>query len=196
MTNPGPYPHVRQVIDHIFRLPDTDPHYQVYAILDCARNRRIYPTVLGTLKHYRCLYLSHQLLFMGKMPQVLAKVAPHLVLLNREAAFTRWLISRGWGDNWGIFLTAKADIDTLKNHLRRYLMVRDEETGKPFYFRFYDPRVFRIYLPTCTSEELADFFGPVARYYAESDAADELLACARTDVGLEMTPVDLTGGRP
>ena len=45
-------------------------------------------------------------------------------------------------------------------------MTHDSE-GKKLYFRYYDPRVLREYLPTCNEEELAAFFGPVVSYMME-----------------------------
>jgi hypothetical protein len=35
-------------------------------------------------------------------------------------------------------------------------------------FRYYDPRVLRSYLPTCTPEELAQVFGPIHSFVMES----------------------------
>ena len=48
------------------------------------------------------------------------------------------------------------------------------EDGKPLYFRFYDPRVFRVYLPTCNESELEIIFGPVSRYLVESEDVGEM----------------------
>ena len=42
-------------------------------------------------------------------------------------------------------------------------------------FRFYDPRVMRMYLPTCTAEELAIVFGPVGAYLLEGQDPKALL---------------------
>jgi len=34
-------------------------------------------------------------------------------------------------------------------------------------FRYYDPRVLRIYLPTCNAGELSTIFGPITGYIVE-----------------------------
>jgi hypothetical protein len=34
-------------------------------------------------------------------------------------------------------------------------------------FRWYDPRVLRVYLPTCTENELDMLFGPLSSYFVE-----------------------------
>ena len=44
--------------------------------------------------------------------------------------------------------------------------------GTPLYFRYYDPRVLRIFLPTCSAAQLKQMFGPVDAFLAESDAGD------------------------
>ncbi len=36
-------------------------------------------------------------------------------------------------------------------------------------FRYYDPRVLRVYLPTCLAPELRTVFGPVRRFLLESE---------------------------
>ena len=49
------------------------------------------------------------------------------------------------------------------------------EGGAECYFRFYDPRVFRVYLPSCNSTELEDMFGPVTRFFIEGEDRNTLL---------------------
>ncbi len=149
-----------------------DPALNVYAILDGAS----IPELLNRLKEdgpeSACLYR-------GEMPADLAACAPYLVALKREDAFTRWLLG-GFGQHWGVFVQSAADLRTLRQHFRTFLLVHDAD-GKTLYFRYYDPRVLRRYLPTCNEGELATVFGPVLRYFAESDKADQLLGFAVRD---------------
>jgi hypothetical protein len=42
-------------------------------------------------------------------------------------------------------------------------------------FRYYDPRVLRTYLPTCSQQDLGEFFGPVLNYVVEGEDPAELL---------------------
>ena len=46
--------------------------------------------------------------------------------------------------------------------------------GERVYFRFYDPRVLRVYLPTCSSSELKGVFGPVGRFVVEGPEGQAL----------------------
>jgi hypothetical protein len=42
-------------------------------------------------------------------------------------------------------------------------------------FRYYDPRVLSVYLPTCNPEEVTSLFGPVSRFLMESDGVAAML---------------------
>ncbi len=133
----------------------------VYAVLDGARDDRLYRAIYDSR-------LDHQCLFAGDLSYDLATAAPYLVELGRDAAFTRWLLEEGWGKSFGIFAAASADLETLRRHFRRLLQVKDPLQHK-LYFRFYDPRVLRVYLPTCKPGELRELFGPLARLMMESE---------------------------
>lgn len=138
--------------------PDSPPGLSVWAVLDCARDERIYPALRTSRLDYLCLYS-------GRLPHSLERAAPHLVELHPSYAFTSQLIEAGWGKSWGIFLRI-ADSANLRHHLRSFLRVKDE-SGRILFFRYYDPRVLRVYLPTCRRDELAAVFGPVERFIVE-----------------------------
>jgi Domain of unknown function (DUF4123) len=176
-----PYPHPQRVIHHLWQWTEREGRPQMYAILDAARHGRLYPGVLGSESDYRCLYR-------GELSQELAQVAPYLVALQRDSPFTAWLISQGWGDSWGIFLASSASLDELRRHFRRFLMVYDEQ-GRPLYFRYYDPRVLRVYLPTCNESELQVVFGPVSRFYIEGTEPDTLVEFSRVNGELQQRVV-------
>jgi Domain of unknown function (DUF4123) len=112
-------------------------------------------------------------LYRGELAPDMAEVAPYLVRLERESEFTDWVLNQGWGNHWGIFVSTPSGLHALRQHFRRFLIVHDEK-GKPMYFRFYDPRVLRTYLPTCNAQELAAIFGPVSFYALEGEEAGVL----------------------
>jgi hypothetical protein len=94
--------------------------------------------------------------------------------MEPETEFAKWVLSEGWGKHWGIFAIAEAGLRDMRQHFRRFLTVHDE-SGKPLLFRYYDPRVLRVYLPTCNAAELAEIFGPVVCYVAEGEEPDTAL---------------------
>ena len=138
----------------------------VWAVLDGARDGRIHPALRLSRLDYRCLYS-------GRLAPALEAVAPYLIELSPDYAFTRTLIEMGWGNSWGIFVRIE-DPSRLRHHLRTLLRVRDEE-GRFLLFRYYDPRVLRIFLPTCRPDELAQMFGPIGSYLTESEDGQSLI---------------------
>lgn len=151
-------------VETLFRFADSTSGLKLYAILDGARNNQIYRTLADSDCEYLCVYKD-------RLPQVMAEAAPYLVHLKQESSFTKWLMANGWGDSWGIFVTAPSDLFDLVTHFRQFVQVQDEE-GNTLYFRYYDPRVMRIYLPTCNADELKMVFGPVANFLVEDEAGE------------------------
>jgi hypothetical protein len=133
---------------------------ELYMVVDGARDERVYRAVYESRLDYECL-------FTGSIPYELSAAAPYLVNLTKESSFTRWVLEEGWGKGLGIFVWAWANTELLRRHFRRLLQVQDEQ-GRKLYFRYYDPRVLRTYLPTCTQAERTEFFGPVQQYLLES----------------------------
>lgn len=156
---------VEQLRRHLF----ADAHARVFAVLDGASVPDLLPKLRDERPDYECLYR-------GELAPDLAEVAPYLVQLEPDAAFTDWLLRHGWGQHWGVFATTAngADLRALRRHFRTFLIVHDE-AGKPLYFRFYDPRVLRVYLPTCSADEVATFFGPVISYVLEDESPEAML---------------------
>jgi hypothetical protein len=167
-----PRPHPDTIIAALWRPRGDGTLPQIYAILDGARDERIHPMVMNADVECCCLYR-------GALHPELAHAAPYLLGLRPDAAFTSWLLTHGWGDSWGIFAESDAELRILRRHFRTFLMVYDGE-GKPLYFRYYDPRVLRVYLPTCDAVELTTIFGPVNGYMAENEAGEGLLRYVRS----------------
>ena len=161
------HPNLDAVIREIWKAVISDPSSQIYALLDAARNESIYPEIVDFDGEYCCL-------FGEGVPAVLAKTAPYLIELQAQHPFTNWLINQGWGDSWGIFVESRATLGSLRQHFCKFLKARDEE-GREFFFRYYDPRVLRAYIPSCNTAEADTFFGPVHSFFLEGEDANTLL---------------------
>jgi hypothetical protein len=143
------------------------PGVRVYALADAARNEKVFPSVTGCQLKWDCLYI-------GEIPNELRQVAPYLVQLEKEDPFTASFITDGWEDHWGIFARAPVRLPDLHKHFRKFLTVVDE-SGKQLVFRFYDPRIFRAFLPSCTPEELEQIFGPVQEFIVPGQEPSTIL---------------------
>jgi hypothetical protein len=139
----------------------------VWMIVDGARDRQVFGTLLDSYLTYSCLY--H-----GELAPEVELVAPYLVQLEYDDRYSQKLIERAWGNSWGIFLKCDSGIESLRRHLRRFLSVRGPK-GDILLFRYYDPRVLRVYLPTCRPEELQTVFGPIDRYWTEDESPETML---------------------
>lgn len=100
-------------------------------------------------------------LYKGRAEEELSAIAPYLMKLDWPTL--EWITGELWAKPWGILLVADSTLEALRTHFRRFLVVEGPE-GESWYFRFYDPRVFARYLPTCTEQELDDFAGPVRAF--------------------------------
>lgn len=138
----------------------------LFAILDAARSKDIF----SRLQRFTSGWVS---LYRGEPEESLVEVAPYLVQMH-DSGILQWFLAEGWGNSWGLFLTSTQTLEQVRRHFRHFLLVRDED-GKQMYFRFYDPRVLRIYLPTCTAAETRRFFGPIRTFFMESDGGFELV---------------------
>jgi hypothetical protein len=154
---------------------------ELYMLLDAARDQRIYArlTELGERVHARSLY-------QGDVGDSLAHVSPYLLALQQDRPDSLWFAEAGFGRSWGVFVTGPIGFDELRRHLRKFNIVY-RENGTPLVFRFYDPRVLRRFLPSCTLEELRRFFGPVGSFLTETAEADSLLRFALNEGELLQT---------
>jgi hypothetical protein len=153
--------------ERLWQLAADGPEGRLYALLDGARAKNVHPIIRASRLPSRCLYD-------GQVAPRLLAAAPHLVQLEREHVFDMDVIAHGWGESWGLFLKSPLDLDGTRKHLRRFLKAKTED-GKVLLFRYYDPRVLRVYLPTCTAEELRTFFGPITAMYLESRTGAEIV---------------------
>lgn len=157
-------------IQQLEQLLWADEGTHVYAIFDGASVPDLQDHLFEQQPDYICLYR-------GELAPDIAEVAPYLVRLEKETEFAHWALAEGWGQHWGIFVRSQAELHELRQHFRKFLTVYTPD-NTPVLFRYYDPRVLRIYLPTCNAEELATVFGPVTSYFLEGEKPDSALRFA------------------
>lgn len=99
-------------------------------------------------------------------------VAPYIFRFEPHSTFAKWYMENGWGKGWGVMARSYASLDELRVHFRKFILVINDD-DQEIYFRFYNPRVLSIFLPTFTSYQLKDFFGPVDYFMIEDESGDE-----------------------
>jgi hypothetical protein len=171
-----------QILEALW-FKDLSPAYRVWTVLDGACDKRVYSAVVGCYMENCCLYS-------GDLPSDLKLAAPYLVSLDPEDRTTQYILKRGWGNSWGIFLRSTSSMEALRRHLKGLLMVRDYK-GRRLLFRYYDPRVLRVYLPTCWPNELEQVFGPVKAYLVEGADSGTVIQYRVDEKGLVERAVKL-----
>ncbi|QRK11416.1 DUF4123 domain-containing protein [Archangium violaceum] len=130
----------------------------LYAIVDAARSERILELLHESVEECHSLYE-------GPQGVALADVAPFLVSLPRKDSWLlEALVQEGWTDAWGVYFTTAVPLLQVRRHLRKFLMVEAEDVEGRLYFRFYDPRVLSVFLPTSPPEAKKEFFGDIERF--------------------------------
>lgn len=140
----------------------------LFAILDAARDRRVRALLTACDE-------THESLYEGQKGHHLADVAPYLVEFSSSSALLDVLIHEGWGESWGVYLVGARPFSEIRRRLRRMLMVRDEESDKKFYFRYYDPRVLRTFWPSASPRQRSEMLGTEIRFFLLEGPEDEML---------------------
>ncbi|MGE0706724.1 MAG: DUF4123 domain-containing protein [Planctomycetota bacterium] len=164
-----------------------DEGLRLYALVDGAHDPGLVPRLRAAEDEAVCLYAG--------APSELEAVGPWLVDLgDGGGALTTALLEELWGQGCVVPLLSAASLEELRKHFRGFLLVAREGGGKELYFRFYDPRILRVYLGTATPEELATVFGPVKAFVLEQRDPARALRCERDAAGaLERAPLELAG---
>jgi hypothetical protein len=137
----------------------------LYAVLDAAHTPRILQLLRESVE-------PHASLFDGVKGEAMGETAPYLVPLPPASRLLESLVLEGFGKRWGIFVASRATPVELRRHLRRFLLVEDDETRERLYFRFFDPRVMDDFLATATARQRALLFAELERLWVETPTGE------------------------
>lgn len=143
-------------------------HRPLFGVLDAARDGRILVLLDECVDDVWSLYE-------GREGQALAAVAPYLVRFSEDSTLLDRVVLEGWGCAWGVFFSASRPAKEVRRHLRRFLMVEPEVpvlgqgAREKLYFRYYDPRVLRDFLPIATPRQRSEFFGDISLFLLEEE---------------------------
>ena len=147
---------------------------ELYAIVDAAQDDKLHDLVFAAL-FPNCLFATDTVSPVGR-------AAPYMVpVQHAERLMNEWR-ARGRGRNWGVFVRADIPIPRLLQRLR-ILNLATLPDGRTVLFRWWDPRVLRVFLPTCSGEQLAPFFDGPQAFLCEAETGEALLGFRRDASG-------------
>jgi hypothetical protein len=148
---------------------ESDEPRDIFAVLDGARVRKLPGFLEAHEAEYECLLA-------GDLDAVTLTRAPFLVRLRHDSIIAEWVLGEGWGQSWGIcaLTPSGAELDTVLRDLREALHTRLPD-GRVVYFRFFDPRIWRPFFPTCDGTQLRTFFGRAVTAFACEDETGKSL---------------------
>ena len=135
----------------------------LYGILDCAVDPSLYDQI-DALPSGRSACL-----FEGNLAPKVRAASPHLIELSATDPLSKLWRSQGWGKNWGILLTSEEPLMTVRRRLRHFTQVKLPDGAGPVMFRFWDPRVFRVYMPKVDAADAPAWFSDIDRYIVETE---------------------------
>lgn len=144
--------------------PDSLPSLRTFAILDAAKVTNL-PELLERSE------LEHRCLFIGQAFEDLKNVAPWIVQLEPDSAFTRNLFTRSdaywhiWDAAPGIYLRSRESLDSIWRHFRKFTRIQDEQ-GKWFYFRLWEPRWTAHVMQALPEDQAKQIMSPLFVVYA------------------------------
>ena len=127
---------------------------RAYLLLDSNQIPDLYPRLyeLAQLTTPHSLYLTTQYAALAQSGPVLAAVEPNSALAN--------FFAEEWQEKAGVWLESEADEAVLVAHLRSLIHVELEGEVTAF-FRYYDPRIARLWLANLPAAERDRLMGPV-----------------------------------
>lgn len=154
----------------LFTGEDEEPQREVFALLDGAMVRQLPDFLDDEDVEYAPLIPPA-----NEEPEEITR-ATYLAHVERDSPMVDWLTGPGWGAKWGIWISAPAgtELEDLLVHLRELAQVRLPD-GRIVFFRFYDPRVWRAFFPTCDLPQHQHLFSLPVFYGCENSDGTALL---------------------
>jgi len=143
-------------------------NYTTYVIADGALDKEIDINLEVYQVEYCTLYPEHYRKEAGY-------AQPFLINLESSPEFKEWFLEKGYGNSRGIYALSTQDIDTLANNMKSFTIGHMKEGNKETFFRFYDPKIFPIFLRMLSANQVAEVFAEQTYWLCENLVATEEL---------------------
>lgn len=146
---------------------------RLYSIIDVAANPQIITMLRNGQVNYQSFYEDSQ------HPE---GFDPYLISLPPKMHILNSLVSEGWNNHWGVYLTTEEGFRKLSKHLRETLL--DEmQPGRSLPTRFNDVSALAGFFRGLSPTQRATIFGPVYAFFTEDPGGTPF--CSFTRDGLE-----------
>ncbi|ANY19384.1 hypothetical protein A6F68_00858 [Tsuneonella dongtanensis] len=122
-----------------------------YAVVDGAADPRLYDIVAAEREH-ACLYS-------GDYDTETRTALPYLVAIGEGSELAQLWRTYEAGRFWGILIRSSMEFAALRRHLRHFTTARLPD-GEIVLFRFWDPRIFDVFVQTETADQVQSFLAP------------------------------------
>lgn len=129
-----------------------------YAVIDLASAAMLRPAVTNSRSS------AATPLFAKELGREMLGVGPWLVRLSKAPEIERTLNGIDTEVSWGYYVYSTVDIVSLRQSLRRFNLVQVSKKSKPMLFRYWDPRVMRVFLDVATKEQQDRLFEWIERF--------------------------------
>ena len=133
-------------------------------------------------------HLQTYSLFVGNLHPTLAEVSPYLICFKDIIDIQDEMVF-SLRDDGGILIESSVEAYPLLAHCRELFVVEGEGCSD-FFFRYYDPRVFRPYIQSLSQKDLQDFFGPILSFTCVNEDGEGFSQYTIGQGGLVFTQIE------
>ncbi|MCC8379519.1 DUF4123 domain-containing protein [Xenorhabdus sp. PB30.3] len=191
-NNSLPLPAERGVLQFVVTdsMPEKPETKYRYAVLDAA----VYRQVMGSFLSADLMVsnLCWESLFQGETQVTLEDSAPYLVELTESGdAYSRFrqIITQPMASALGIFIESDQPFRALRNHLRKFTYLKNEQQQTWMFYRFYVPLGLIPLLKSLPDEQLMHFMHPIQQvgYFDSQTKQYYSLSLAENALGKDKT---------
>lgn len=118
------------------------------------------PAIVGAhMQDIKCIYQNHALLCGVEGVNLDESIFPTVFYCEGNVEIINTVLDMFKERAWGIFLASPFDIKEVVFNLKKWVLINFN--NNTYYFRFYDPRVFKEFICNLTYEKIRDFFGNI-----------------------------------
>lgn len=159
---------------------DAVPPMKTYVILDAAKIANLADMLENSGIAFRCL-------FKGKAAEINQNHAPYLIELEIGDKLSRSLFTdirempeelvtaHLWRRQSGIFLRSRKPLADIWRHFRKFTKFPTRDSDAWYFFRFYDPRVFRTFVTEFDEALFRKFAMPALCFYVPGSDGNSML---------------------